>query len=50
MDLVIRNARLAGSTPGEPLMDIGIENGRIAAIGRSLPAQAPSYDAKGCLA
>jgi len=50
MDLVIRNARLAGSAPGEPLTDIGIEKGCIAAIGHALPVQAPSFDAKGCLA
>ena len=46
MDLVIRNARLA---EGETV-DIGIEAGRIAAIERSITAQAPAYDAKGCLA
>ena len=46
MDLVIRNARLAGSAAP---VDIGIEKGRIAAIERSLSVQAPSLDAKGCL-
>ncbi len=50
MDLVIRNARVAGGAPDQPLQDIGIEKGRIAAIGRALPVQAPSFDAKGCLA
>ena len=46
MDLVIRNARLAeGDT-----VEIGIQAGRIAAIERSITADAPAYDAKGCLA
>jgi cytosine deaminase len=48
MDLVIRNARLSGR-PAEPL-DIGIANGRIAAIGRAIAADAPAYDANGLLA
>ncbi len=48
MDLIIRNARLS-DPPGEPL-DIGIENGRIAAIERGLTADAEIYDAKGRLA
>src|SRR5262245_40516295 len=46
MDFVIRNARLAEGAS----VDIGFEAGRIAAIERSIAAQAPSYDAKGCLA
>ncbi len=49
MDLIIRNARLAGSPSGQPLMDIGIERGRIVAIERGLAAQSETYDAKGCL-
>jgi cytosine deaminase len=48
MDLIIRNARLAGRD-GDPL-DIGVEAGRIAAIGRNLAAEAPVYDAQGLLA
>jgi cytosine/creatinine deaminase len=48
MDLIIRNARLS-DRGGEPL-DIGIENGRIAAIARNLAADARSYDAGGRLA
>jgi cytosine deaminase len=48
MDLIIRNARLAGS-PDEPV-DIGIERGRIAAIARNIAADAAVYDAKGLLA
>ncbi len=50
MDLVIRNARPADGAPGGPTVDIGIEKGRIVAIERSIKAQAPSYDAGGCLA
>ena len=48
MDLIIRNARLS-ERPGDPL-DIGIANGRIAAIGRNIAADAPVYDANGLLA
>ena len=48
MDLIIRNARLAGG-PGEP-QDIGIAGGRIAAIERSISADAKVYDARGLLA
>jgi cytosine/creatinine deaminase len=46
MDFVIRNARL----PEGASVDIGFEGGRIAAIERSIAAQAPAYDAKGSLA
>ena len=50
MDLIIRNVRLAGGTaPADPV-DIGIEKGRIAAIGPKLPASAKTYDAGGRLA
>ena len=48
MDLVIRNARLAHH-PEEPV-DIGIENGRIAVIGKNLTGTFDAYDAKGCIA
>jgi len=48
LDLIIRNARLSDRA-GEPL-DIGIANGRIAAIERDIAADAPAYDAQGCLA
>ena len=47
MDLIIRNARLSDRA-GEP-MDIGIQNGRIAAIERHIAADAPEHDAGGCL-
>jgi hypothetical protein len=46
LDLIIRNARPGGSSP----VDIGIENGRIAAIAPRLAADGPSFDAKGRLA
>ena len=46
MDLIIRNARPAGGSP----VDIGIQNGRIAAIAPRLAADGPSFDAKGRLA
>jgi cytosine deaminase len=49
MDLIIRNVRLS-TAPETPLSDIGIENGRIAAIAPSLSAEAETYDAGGCLA
>ena len=46
MDLIVRNARPGGGSP----VDIGIENGRIAAIAPRLAAEGPSFDAKGRLA
>ena len=49
MDLIIRNARLAERASAEPV-DIGIANGRIVAIERSLAAEAQVYDADGRLA
>src|SRR5205085_11011458 len=48
LDLIIRNARLAG-TSAEPL-DIGIEDGRIVALEPRLAADGPSFDAQGRLA
>ena len=48
MDLVIRNARLASNPEAEPV-DIGIANGKIAAVGRNLGSGAPAYDAGGHL-
>ena len=47
LDFVIRNGRLpaTGSAP----VDIGFSAGRIAAIEPKLVADAPSYDAQGCL-
>jgi cytosine/creatinine deaminase len=49
MDLIIRNARLSTRPTGGPL-DIGIENGRIAAIAPALAADGREYDAKGGVA
>ncbi len=46
MDFIVRNARLADGT----LTDIGVVGGRIAAMQPGLAADAPSYDAEGCLA
>jgi cytosine deaminase len=47
LDFVIRNARLPRAD-GRPV-DIGFANGRIAAVEPSIRAEAPSYDAQGCL-
>jgi cytosine deaminase len=47
MDFIIRNATLAGATDAP--FDIGIQNGRIAAIARDLAAEGPERDAAGCL-
>jgi cytosine/creatinine deaminase len=49
VDLIIRNARLAGNPSDEPC-DIGIANGRIAAIERNLAADGHVYEAGGRLA
>ncbi len=49
LDFVIRNARLA-DRPGEGPVDIGFENGRIAAVGPGIEADAPAYDAEGRIA
>jgi len=49
LDLIIRNARLAGAPDSAPL-DIGIGEGRIVAIERRLAADGPSFDAQGRLA
>ena len=48
VDLIIRNARLSDRA-GDPL-DIGIADGRIAAIAPAIAADAPVYDAQGRLA
>jgi cytosine deaminase len=45
MDLVIRNARMSGNAP----IDIGFRAGKIVAIETNLAADAPTYDAGGCL-
>ena len=48
MDLIVRNARLIDRLD-DGLLDIAVENGRIAAIGRALAADGESYDAAGRL-
>jgi len=50
MDLIIRNARLSDRSRDDPPVDIGIQNGRIAAIDPGLAADAEVYDARGRLA
>jgi cytosine deaminase len=49
VDLVIRNARLFDRLADGPL-DIGVKDGRIAAIGKNLATDAKTYDANGHLA
>jgi cytosine deaminase len=48
MDLIIRNARLS-TRPSDPPVDIGVENGRIAAIAPALAAEGREHDAAGGL-
>lgn len=48
MDLIIRNACLADA-PDAPVVDIGVEAGRIVAIAPKLPAECPAHDAEGRL-
>jgi len=49
VDLIIRNARLS-DRPGNAPVDIGVQDGRIAAIEPGLAAEGHVYDAKGRLA
>jgi cytosine deaminase len=49
MDLIVRNVRLATDPAAGPV-DIGIANGNIVAIGKSLAGEAEVYDAGGRLA
>lgn len=46
-DLTIRNARVTGGTPGAGPVDIGVAEGRIAAIGKGLAAGVDEVDAAG---
>jgi cytosine deaminase len=48
LDYLIRNARVPGAANGGSV-DIGFAKGRIAAVEPDLVADAPSYDAQGCL-
>ena len=49
MDLIVRNALISDRLADGPL-DIGIAGGKIAAVGRGLAAEAPTYDARARLA
>src|SRR5438552_8728251 len=48
MDLIVRNARIA-DRPDEGPLDIAVEGGRIAAVGRALAADGQNYDSGGRL-
>ena len=48
MDLIIRNAQLQQSAPGE-LVDIGVQNGRIVAVQPRLEAEGETFQANGML-
>jgi cytosine deaminase len=48
MDLIIRRARLS-TRPADPPVDIGVEQGRIAAIAPTLAAEGQEFDAAGGL-
>ncbi|NNE83326.1 MAG: amidohydrolase family protein [Alphaproteobacteria bacterium] len=48
-DLIVRNARIAGAAGDAPLNDIGVQDGRIAAIEAGLTADGEELDAGGCL-
>lgn len=49
MDLILRNARVAGRRDTDALIDIGIERGRITHIGPRFPATGRDMDLKGAL-
>jgi cytosine deaminase len=49
LDLIVRNARIAGSDPAGPLVDIGVKGGVIAAIAPGLAADGEAVDAAGKL-
>jgi len=49
LDLVVRKARLADGAGSPPLVDIGFQDGRIAAIEPTIQSDAPIHDAEGCL-
>ena len=49
MDLILRRARLPEASPDAPPVDIGVQDGRIAAIAPDLAAEGPEYDAGGRL-
>ncbi|MGI9386991.1 MAG: amidohydrolase family protein, partial [Methyloligellaceae bacterium] len=47
LELILSNARISGDGP--PMVDIGVEDGKIAAIGQSLTADCETLDAGGRL-
>ncbi len=49
MDLILRNARISNTDDGPPLVDIGVEDGRIAALEPNLEAAGPEQDLDGKL-
>jgi cytosine deaminase len=49
LDLIIRNAKLAGREAGQGTLDIGVKNDLIVAIEHGLPANGPEHDARGKL-
>ena len=49
MDLIVRNVRVAGRPPAEPV-DVGVADGKIVAIELGLTGAAETYDAGGRLA
>jgi cytosine deaminase len=49
LDLILRNARVAGTADDAPLMDICVENGVIAAMAPALAAEGEVLDARGRL-
>jgi cytosine deaminase len=53
LDLILRNARIAGSAEGEPVVDVGVADGRIVVLapvaGERLPDAIDTLDAGGAL-
>ena len=49
LDLILRNARLASTGQEHPLIDIGVQHGRIVAVEPHLAAEGPAHDAGGKL-
>jgi cytosine deaminase len=49
LDLILRNARLPNSGPENPLVDIGVRDGHIAAVEPNLAADGPEQDVAGKL-
>ena len=46
-DLVLRNVRLADAKPDQPTTDIGVKDGRIAAIARGLGPAKDEFQGNG---